>query len=420
MDQITNPANLERAKLERERQDEPVAQPRRWRWKATALGVAVAAGLYLAWLGLAPHRGNQAAAAVPPTPVVTVSQPLQRELDVRAGFLGQFSAIDRVELRAQVGGTLTEIHFKDGQIVHKGDLLFVIDPRPYEIKLEQAKAALQTANARVALASNQLSRATSLKRSDFATQETVDQRTNDQDASQAAVADAKARVRDAELDLEYCHVLAPFNGRIGARQVSLGSLVAGSRAATSPTTLLATLVSLDPLYLDFDMSESDFLTFSRERARLTGPLANKVLIGLSDENSLAREGTLDFIDNALDRSSGTIHARATVPNPDLFLAPGQFARLRVAIAPPAPVYLLPDSAVVLDQSQRLVMTVGPDATVKPKIVTTGDLRGGLRVIQSGLEADDRVVIDGLVRAIPGTKVAPQDGTIHYDANADQG
>ena len=135
---------------------------------------------------------------------------------------------------------------------------------------------------------------------------------------------------------------------------------------------------------------------------------------------MRREGTLDFIDNALDRSSGTIHARATVPNPDLFLAPGQFARLRVAIAPPAPVYLLPDAAVVLDQSQRLVMTVGPDATVKPKIVTTGDLRGGLRVIQSGLEAGDRVVIDGLVRAIPGTKVAPQDGTIHYDATADQG
>jgi RND family efflux transporter MFP subunit len=415
MDQITNPENLER-----ERMGEPLAQPRRWRWKATAIGVALAAGLFLAWLGLAPNHGNQAAAAIPPTPVVTVSQPLQREVDVRAGFLGQFSAIDRVELRAQVGGTLTEIHFKDGQIVHKGDLLFVIDPRPYEIKLEQAKAALQTATARVALATNQLSRATSLKRSDFATQETVDQRTNDQDASQAAVADAKARVRDAELDLEYCSVLAPFTGRIGARQVSLGSLVAGSRAATSPTTLLTTLVSLDPLYLDFDMSESDFLTFSRERARAKGPLANKVLIGLSDENSLGREGTLDFIDNALDRSSGTIHARATVPNPDLFLAPGQFARLRVAIAPPAPVYLLPDSVVVLDQSQRLVMTVGPDATVKPKIVTTGDLRGGLRVIQSGLDAGDRVVIDGLVRAIPGTKVAPQDGTIHYDPNADQG
>jgi membrane fusion protein, multidrug efflux system len=415
MDQITDPASLGR-----ERQDEPVAEPRRWKWKATALGVAAALGLYLAWLGLASHHGNQAAAAPTPTPVVTVSQPLQREVDVRAGFLGQFSAIDRVELRAQVGGTLTEIHFKDGQIVHKGDLLFVIDPRPYEIKLEQAKAALQTATARVALASNQLTRAQSLKRNEFATQETVDQRTNDEDSSRAAVEDAKARIRDAELDLEYCHVRAPFTGRIGARQVSIGSLVAGSRAATSPTTLLTTLVSLDPLYLDFDMSESDFLTFSRERARIKGPLANKVLIGLSDENSFAREGTLDFIDNALDRSSGTIHARATVPNPDLFLAPGQFARLRVAIAPPAPVYLVPDAAVVLDQSQRLVMTVGSDATVKPKIVTTGDLRGGLRVIQSGLEAGDRVVIDGLVRAIPGTKVAPQDGTIHYDPTADQG
>ena len=142
------------------------------------------------------------------------------------------------------------------------------------------------------------------------------------------------------------------------------------------------------------------------------------MIGLSDENNFAREGTLDFIDNALDRSSGTIHARATVPNPDLFLAPGQFARLRVAIAPPAPVYLLPDAAVVLDQSQHLVMTVAPDATVKPKIVTTGDLRGGLRVIQSGLEPTDRVIIDGLVRAMPGTKVTPQDGTIHYDATAD--
>ena len=383
-----------------------------------AFGAAIVLGLFFLYFGFAPRKGNQAAALPAPAPLVTVSQALRRDLDTRVGFLGQFSAIDRVELRAQVGGILTEIHFKDGQIVRKGDLLFVVDPRPYEIRLAQAQAALQTATARVALANNQLSRAQSLKRNEFATQETVDQRTTDQDASQAAVADAKARVRDAELDLEYCRVRAPFTGRIGARQVSIGSLVAGSRAAISPTTLLATLVSLDPLYLDFDMSESDFLTFSRERARIGGPLANKVVIGLSDENNFTREGTLDFIDNALDRSSGTIHARATVPNPDLFLAPGQFARLRVAIAPPTAVYLLPDAAVVLDQSQRLVMTVGPDATVKPKIVTTGDLRGGLRVIQSGLDASDRVVIDGLVRAVPGAKVAPQDGAIHYDATAD--
>jgi RND family efflux transporter MFP subunit len=413
MDQITD-----HSKLEREPLNEPVARPRRRTWRTAAIGVASVLTLVFIYLGFSPHKATQAAAVPAPALPVTVSQPLQREVDTRAGFLGQFSAIDRVELRAQVGGTLTEIHFKDGQIVHKGDLLFVIDPRPYEIKLAQAKAALDTANARLALANNQLSRAQSLRRNEFATQETVDQRTNDQDASQAAVEDAKARLRDAELDLEYCQVRAPFAGRIGARQVSIGSLIAGSRAATSPTTLLATLVSLDPLYLDFDMSESDFLTFSRERARIKGPLANKVQIGLSDENGFSRVGTLDFIDNALDRSSGTIHARATVPNPDLFLAPGQFARLRVAIAPPAPVYLLPDAAVVLDQSQRLVMTVGPDGTVKPKIVTTGELRGGLRVIQSGLAASDRVVIDGLVRAIPGTKVTPQAGTVHFDAGTD--
>ena len=414
MDQISDHSTIEREPL-----DQPAPQPRRRTWGTYVIGAVTVIAVGLAYLGIASHRGNRAAARPTPVPTVTVSHPLQREVDTRAGFLGQFSAVNRVELRAQVGGILTEIHFKDGQIVHKGDLLFVIDPRPYQIKLEQAKAALQTATARVALANNQLSRAQSLKRNEFATQETVDQRTNDEDASKAAVESAKAQVQDAELDLEYCQVRAPFTGRIGARQVSIGSLIAGSRAATSPTTLLATLVSLDPLYLDFDMSESDFLTFSRERARIGGPLANKVVIALSDENSFTREGTLDFIDNALDRSSGTIHARATVPNPDLFLAPGQFARLRVAIAPPAPVYLLPDAAVVLDQSQHLVMTVGPDATVKPKIVTTGDLRGGLRVIESGLQPSDRVIIDGMVHAIPGTKVAPQDGTIHYDAAADR-
>lgn len=409
MDQITN-----RSAIEKDRDEVPSGGGASRRW---ITGGAVALLLLVGYGGFSYYEKGKGQAAVPQAPVlpVTVSRPLRQEIDTRLGFLGQFSAVDRVELRAQVGGTLTEIHFTDGQIVHKGDLLFVIDPRPYEIKLAQANAQLQTATARVALANNQLSRAQSLRRNEFATQETVDQRTNDQDASLAAVEDAKAAIRDAQLNLEYCRVTAPFTGRIGARQVSIGSLVAGSRAASSPTTLLATLVSLDPIYLDFDMSESDYLTFSRERARIGGPLADKVAIGLSDETSFGRQGKLDFVDNALDRSSGTIHARATVANGDLFLAPGQFARLRVAVAPPAPVLLLPDAAVMLDQSQHLVMTVAADGTVVPKIVQTGDLRGGLRVIRSGIEPNDRVVIDGLVRAIPGSKVAPQDGAIHYDA-----
>jgi membrane fusion protein, multidrug efflux system len=412
MDQITDPSSIEREAAS------PPAPRKSWGTRAVTAVIAAAAIGSGAYFGLSERHDVKAAIPPAAAPIVTVSKPLQHDVDTRMGSLGQFSAIDRVELRAQVGGTLTEIHFNDGQMVRKGDLLFVIDPRPYEIKLAQANAALQTAQARVALANNQLSRASSLRRNEFATQETVDQRTSDQDSAQAAVEDAKARVRDAQLDLEYCRVTAPFSGRIGARQVSIGSLVAGSRAAVSPTTLLTTLVSLDPLYLDFDMSESDYLTFARERARLPGPLANKVSIGLSDENAFAREGTLDFVDNAIDRSSGTIHARATVPNHDLFLAPGQFARLRVSVVPPSPVLLLPDAAVVLDQSQHLVMTVAADGTVAPKIVETGDLRGGLRVVRSGLEASDRVVIDGLVRAVPGMKVAPQDGAIHYDAAID--
>jgi RND family efflux transporter MFP subunit len=412
MDQISNHSGFEREAV-----GPPDRRPASRAWRVAA-GLALAVIAAFAYLGFSHHREARAVAPPAALPIVTVSKPLQRAVDTRLGFLGQFSAVDRIELRAQVGGTLTEIHFNDGQIVHKGDLLFVIDPRPYEIRLAQANAQLQTATAHVALANNQLTRAQSLRRNEFATQETVDQRTSDQDASAAAVEDAKARIRDAQLDLEYCRVTAPFTGRIGARQVSIGSLVAGSRAAVSPTTLLATLVSLDPLYLDFDMSESDYLTFARERARVAGPLADRVLIGLSDENSLAREGTLDFVDNSLDRSSGTIRARATVPNHDLFLAPGQFARLSVTVAPPTQVALLPDSAVVLDQSQHLVMTVAADGTVAPKIVQIGELRGGLRIIKAGLEAGDRVVIDGLVRAIPGTKVAPQDGAIHYDAATD--
>ena len=409
MDQMIDHLTIERTSGLRQR------RPASRTW---IVGTAAALALLLVYLGSAYYRSGRAIAPQAAVPSVTVSKPLQRDVDTRLGFLGQFSAIDRVELRAQVGGTLTEIHFQDGQIVHKGDLLFVIDPRPYEIKLAQAKAQLQTATARVALANSQLARAQSLRRNDFGTQETVDQRISEQDAAKAAVEDAKARIRDAALDLEYCRVRAPFTGRIGARQVSIGSLVAGSRAAVSPTTLLATLVSLDPIYLDFDMSESDYLTFSRERARLPAPLADKIVISLSDEITFTRQGTLDFVDNALDRSSGTIHARATVPNPDLFLTPSQFARLRVVVAPPAPVLLLPDAAVLLDQSQHLVMTVAADGSVVPKIVQPGDLRGSLRVIRSGLKPNDRVVIDGLVRAAPGAKVAPQDGAIHYDSAAD--
>src|SRR5262252_5340594 len=386
-------------------------------WVAVGIAIAVVA---TAWLAYSYRRSDAAASAPAALPQVVVSKPLEREVDSRSGFLGQFSAVEQVELRAQVGGTLTGIHFKDGDIVHQGDLLFTIDPRPYEIRLAQANAQLETANARLVLAGRELHRAEVLPAKAFGTQETVDQRTADQRTGQAAVDDANAQIRDAEFDLEHCRITAPFTGRIGTHLVSVGNLIAGSRTATSPTTLLTTLVSLDPIYLDFDMSESDFLTFSRDRARLKGGLPDKVEIALSDETEFARQGTLDFVDNALNRSSGTIHARATVPNPDRLLTPGVFARVRLVVGAPVPALLLPDTAVLPDQSQHLVMTVAPDGTVVPKQVEIGDLRGGLRVIRSGLTPNDQVIIEGIPHATPGAKVAPQVGTIHYAEAGGQG
>ena len=389
-------------------------------WVAAGIAIAVVAS---AWQSYSYHQSD-AAASPPPAalPQVVVSKPLVRAVDSRLGFLGQFSAVEQVELRAQVGGTLTGIHFKDGDIVQKGDLLFTIDSRPYEIRLAQANALLETATARLVLADRDLYRAHVLKRSGnlAITEQTVDQRTNEQRAAQAAVDDAKAQIRDAEFDLEHCRIAAPFTGRIGTHLVSVGNLIAGSRAATSPTTLLATLVSLDPIYLDLDMSESDFLTYSRDRARRQGGRADKVEIALSDETQFTRQGMLDFVDNALNRSSGTIHARATVPNGDRLLTPGVFSRVRLILGEPAQALLVPDTAVLPDQSQHIVMTVAPDSTVAAKQVEIGDLRDGLRVIRSGLTPNDRVVIDGILHAAPGEKVAPQEGNIRYAAGGGQG
>jgi RND family efflux transporter MFP subunit len=387
-------------------------------WVAVGIAIAVVVS---AWLAYSYHQSDAAASPAPAAlPQVVVSKPLVREVDSRLGFLGQFSAVEQLDLRAQVGGTLTGIHFKDGDIVQKGDLLFTIDSRPYEIRLAQANALLETASARLALAGRELYRAQVLAAKAFGTEQTVDQRTAEHRAARAAVDDAKAQIRDAEFDLEHCRITAPFTGRIGTHLVSVGNLIAGSRAATSPTTLLTTLVSLDPIYLDFDMSESDFLTYSRDRARRKEGLADKVEIALTDETQFTRQGRLDFVNNALNRSSGTIHARATVPNPDRLLTPGEFARVRLVIGAPAQALLVPDAAVLPDQSQHLVMTVAPDNTVVAKQVEIGDLRDGLRVIRSGLTPNDQVIIDGIPLAAPGAKVAPQDGTIRFAAGGGQG
>jgi RND family efflux transporter MFP subunit len=227
------------------------------------------------------------------------------------------------------------------------------------------------------------------------------------------VDNANAQIRDAEFDLEHCRIVAPFTGRIGTHLVSVGNLIAGSRTATSPTTLLGMIVSLDPIYFNFDMSEADYLQFSRGRLTQRGALADKVEIALSDEKEFSRQGTLDFVDNVLDRSSGTIHARATMPNVDLLLTPGGFARVRLALGAPVATLLVPDVAVLPDQSEHVVLTVGSDGMVVPKQVEVGDIRGDLRVIRSGLAPTDKVIIEGMPYAAPGSKVAPKDGAIRF-------
>jgi RND family efflux transporter MFP subunit len=378
-------------------------------WAGSLIALGLVAGGVVAGPRLLAPSADQAAVVTPP--VVAVSVPLQRDVGTRLQFLGQFSAVDQVELRAQVGGTLTEIGFKDGNVVHKGDLLFEIDPTPYQIKLSEATAQLESARARLDLANRESMRASTLARTAAGTVQTADQRATDQRAAQAAVDKAEALVRDARFDLNHTRITAPFTGRIGTHLVSVGNLIAGSRAAASPTTLLATLVSIDPIYLNFDMSEADYMTFQRERQQQKGSLADKVQISLADEKAFTREGTLDFVDNTLDRSSGTIHARATIPNSDLLLTAGGFARVRLEVAPPVPALLVPDASVLPDQSEHIVLTVGPNDVVTPKRVQPGDLRDGLRVIRSGLDPSDRVIIDGIPTVRPGSKVSPQSGSI---------
>jgi RND family efflux transporter MFP subunit len=388
-----------------------VRRPKLWLGGA-AIVLLLAGGAALLgpkWLHTSAPASAQAA---PPPPPVTVSAPLQRDLASWTTFTGQFSAVDYVELRAQVSGYLTEIHFTDGQIVHKGDLLFVIDPRPYDIALQQAGAQVLTASAGLDLANQEIVRTTELHRRDFASGELLDQRVQQQRAAQASLDQAKAAVRSAQLNLEFTRITAPVTGRISSHRTSIGNLISGGQSAAS-ATLLTTIVSLDPIHLDFDMSEGDYLTYQRYLQSQHGgsPVDRTVEANLSDEQDWKRRGELDFVDNQMDRGSGTIHARASLPNSDLFIAAGQFARLRLPTSASRLTLMVPDSAVSTDQSRKLVMTVAADGTVVPKPVEVGQLSGGLRVIDAGLSSTDRVIINGLVRARPGSKVTPQPGKI---------
>src|SRR5258706_11259042 len=336
-----------------------------------------------------------------PLPVVTVAFPLRENITNRTELTGQFSAVNQVGLGAQVSGYLSEIHFQDGQIVRKGDLLFVIDPRPYEIQLQQATAQREIAAAALELADKQVARTARLNREQFATDELLDQRAQTQRAAAAAVQTAEAAIRSAQLNLEFTRIVAPFGGRVSMRRVSVGSLVSGD--ASDPTALTS-IVSLDPIYLDFDMSEADYVAYRHSSVGQPAEAKTTVQISLDGEQAWSRTGELNFLDNQIDRGSGTRHARATLSNPDLTIVPGQFARVRLPVSPAQPALLIPDSAQLTDQSGKTLMVVQDDGTVVPKQVAIGALEdNGMRVITRGLLPTDRVVINGLMRLRPGLK-----------------
>jgi len=383
------------------------------------LGTLTALGL-AAFLVACNESGSQGQAAPPPPPV-TVASPLVQKITEWDEFTGRYEATASVEVRARVSGYLQSINFTDGAMVKQGDLLFVIDPRPYQAIVDSAQADLTNAQARLDLAKLQLDRAQSLVAQSNVSRSSYDQAVQERRASEAAVAQTTAALQSAQLNLGFTQVKAPMSGRVSNRRVDIGNLVTGDPSST----LLTTIVALDPIYFEFDMSEADYLAY--QRAVVAGKLpstrdnATIIQTRLPDEQDWPHAGTMNFVDNQLDAGSGTIRARAILDNKDLFITPGQFGRLRMPGSNEYDAILVPESAILTDQSNRVVMTVKDDNTVVPKIIRPGPTYpGGLRIIRDGLTAQDKVIINGLVRARPGAKVTPQPGTIaavpEYDAN----
>jgi RND family efflux transporter MFP subunit len=350
----------------------------------------------------------RAAAAPPPPPTVTVATPTKRPVVDRDEYVGRFLAVDSVEVRARVSGYLDAVHFQDGQLVKKGDLLFTVDRRPFEITLAQAKANAAQTRGNLAYAESDLERGQNLVRGSTITQQVFDQRTQAKRVAEANVAAQEANVRQAMLDLEFTELRAPVSGRIGDRRVSPGNLVMGGTAGT--TTLLATITSIDPIRFEFTIDETSYLNYIRgagDGTTATNRGINvPVRLKLIDEPNFSHVGKIDFVDNAIDSTSGTIRGRAEFANPDGTFMPGMFARIRLATGPPSEALLVPEVAIGTEQVRKFVLVVDANSVVRPKYVTLGPVADALRVITAGLEPEDRVIVNGLMRARPGVKVTP--------------
>lgn len=348
-----------------------------------------------------------AAAAAAAAPPVTVAQPVKRTVTDWDEFTGRFEAVEEVQVRPRVGGFVTNVEFKDGDVVHTGDLLYLIDSRPFEAVALQADGQLADARAKAELAKRDLDRGLNLVQSSAVSEQVVDQRRQALQAAHAAETVAEGALKAAQLNIEFTHVLAPITGRVSRHLVSVGNLVQGSEGGA---TLLTSIVSLDPIYVYFDMDEATYVRNSRlwfeGRRPSSRDNPNPVQITLVGETKPSHDGKMDFVDNRLDASTGTLRGRAVVPNKDFSILPGQFGRVRLIGSSPYEALLVPDKAIATDQSRKIVFVVKDDDTVEAKPVILGPLDDGLRVIREGLKAEDRVIVDGIQRARVGAKVAP--------------
>ncbi|MFN3672930.1 MAG: efflux RND transporter periplasmic adaptor subunit, partial [Bosea sp. (in: a-proteobacteria)] len=373
---------------------------------AAGLALAAATGAFL--------FGAQAALAqgAPPAPPVQVAAPLAKKVTNWDEYTGRFEASEQVEVRARVSGFIESLHFRDGALVRKGDLLFTIDQRPYKLAVNVARADLARAKAQVELSQNEVERAEGLTQNRTITARDVDQRRTNLNSALGTQQAAEANLKTAELNLEWTEVRAPLAGRISNRRVDPGNLIAGGQ---SGATLLTTIVAVDPVYFTFDASEADYLRYSRRSPRngtASPESGTPAEVRLADEQEWKRRGKIDFVDNALNARSGTIRQRVVFANTDQFLTPGTFGRLRV-FAGETEALLVPDTSIVSDQARKIVLTVGPENKVVPKPVTLGQMSDGLRVVTGGLQPTDKVIIGGLANPMvrPGAPVTPQPGEI---------
>jgi len=365
--------------------------------------VCIIAGIICSWTPISATAQLAGAA-----PVVSVAHPIFKQVTEWDEFTGRFIAAQRVEVRARVSGYLQSVHFVEGQLVEAGQLLFTIDKRPFAANAEGARADVQSSVTGLKRAQLEFERAQRLQSSRAMSKETMEERRATRDSAKAEVAAARAKQRTAELDVGYTEIRSPLAGRSSDIKVDVGNVISGGAANS---TILTTIVSLDPIELEFEGSESEMLRYMRTSLAYRKPTstenANPVQARLIDEEGWPHRGFVSFLDNQLDFDTGTIRARATFPNKDLLFIPGMFARLRMFAQEKHDAVLIPDDIVVSDQARKMVMVVGADNLIEPRIVELGPIVQGLRVVREGLTVEDRVVVNGILRARPGATVTPK-------------